>query len=135
VGCGLIQGTLVAYYFGTADDEVRAATDAHLISCKKCLSAYLEIKRHAEAPADEAPSDALQARLRADIAAIVQPPALARVRRWMAGPVPRYKIASVAAVLVILAALAARESAPQPEPLAGTRLDTARTSDGNAGAY
>src|SRR5262249_23948132 len=69
MGCRLIQKTLVAYYFGTAEPDARDATDAHLIACGTCLAAYLEIKRHADAQADEEPSEALFTRLRADVVA------------------------------------------------------------------
>jgi hypothetical protein len=133
MGCGLIQRTLVAYYFGTADPAARDATDAHLVTCTSCLGAFLEIKRHAEAAPEEEPSDALFTRLRADIAAAVRPPPLRRVRAWITRPVPRYQLASAAAILLVLAALVTRVSAPA-EPPVGMRVDTSRTAGSHLGA-
>jgi hypothetical protein len=135
MGCGVIQRTLVAYHFGTADAAARAATDAHLLACGACLAAFLEIKRHAEDAGDEEPSGALYALLRADVTAAVRRSPLERARLWLKGPVPRYHFASAAALLMILAALVARVSAPAPEPPVSLRLDTSRTAGSRSGAY
>jgi predicted anti-sigma-YlaC factor YlaD len=130
MGCRLIQRTLVAYYFGVADAPARDATDAHLVGCPSCLKAYLEIKRHAEAQGDDdEPSDALRARLREEIAELVRPHLAARIRRWALGPVPRYHLVSAAALVLVVAALVAREAARAPEPPVSARIDSSRTAE------
>jgi predicted anti-sigma-YlaC factor YlaD len=135
--CRLIQPHLVAYHFGTAGAEERRDVDAHLVTCRACLSAYLEIKRHAEVPGDEEPGDALLARLRADVAREIRPTVVARVQRWLAGPVPRYRVASAAALVLLVAALVAREARQEAAkaPEAGARLDTAHTALNHTGVY
>ncbi len=64
-----MEGDLIPFHFGTLGDEPRAAVEAHLQSCPRCLQAYLEVKRAIERgdAAQPQPSALLRARLRADV--------------------------------------------------------------------
>jgi anti-sigma factor RsiW len=92
--------TLLAYHFGATSDEEREQVDAHLLACTGCLRAYLRLKHHVERGAARGarPSEAVRARIRADVEAIVRPSGAARVREVLRRPLPLYQALAVAAV-------------------------------------
>lgn len=98
--CRMIENELFAYALGTSSDEERERTDAHLLGCTSCLRIYLRLKHHVErgAALSERPSDETRRRIREDVAAIVRPRGVARVRHWLRRPIPLYQGLAVAAV-------------------------------------
>jgi anti-sigma factor RsiW len=129
--CSVIQMDLVAYHLGAIDDGARERVEAHLVECASCVRAYVTLKRHAEAGSAK-PSDAARAKLRAAVSEEFETSARARVRRFLARPIPLYKgLAAAAAVAIAIGAAApiiARMTTNQgPEPIAGgERVDSAR---------
>jgi anti-sigma factor RsiW len=124
--CGLTKGELLPYALGTSSDEERARIDAHLLECTGCLRAYLRLKNQVErgAAPGARPSDEVRRRIRADVAAIVRPRGVGRVRAWLARPIPMYQGLAVAALAAAVAMMApqaiesfveaAAKSAPAP---------------------
>ena len=98
--CRMIQGELLAYTLGTSSDEDRDGIDAHLLGCTGCLRTYLRLKHHVEhgASLGARPSDETRRRIREDVAVLVRPRGVARVRRWLGRPIPLYQSLAVAAV-------------------------------------
>ena len=98
--CRVIQSELFAYALGTSSDLDRDRTDEHLLGCTTCLRAYLRLKHHVERGASlgARPSDATRRRIREDVAALVRPRGVARVRQWLRRPIPLYQGLAVAAV-------------------------------------
>jgi anti-sigma factor RsiW len=145
---------LLAYSFGALADEDAARADAHLCACVGCLRAYLALKHQLERGAERSrptaparPSEAMRARLRADVEAAFRPGARARVQRALRHPIPLYQGLVAAAFAVALALpLAHRAGGAEPGPSAeapgrpwplgktvapihdGARVDTARLS-------
>jgi hypothetical protein len=100
--CDALTHELVGFHLGALDPLARDAIDAHLLECRGCLGRYLATKRALEDGQlpDEAPSPALRARVRADVAALVVPaPApVTRLRpAWVVG------LAAAAAVIFLFA--------------------------------
>ena len=98
--CRMIQGELFAYALGTSSEDDRDRIDEHMLTCTTCLRAYLRLKRHVEhgASLGARPSDATRRRIRDDVAAMVRPRGVARVRGWLSRPIPLYQSLAVAAV-------------------------------------
>jgi anti-sigma factor RsiW len=129
--CRMIQEELFAYALGTSSEDDRDGVDEHMLSCTACLRAYLRLKRHVERGGQQAarPSAETRLRVRADVAALVRPRGVARVRRWLGRPIPLYQGLAVAAVAAgiaigapqIVSALLARHA---PETTA--RVDMSR---------
>jgi anti-sigma factor RsiW len=103
--CRMIQGELFAYALGTSNEADLDRIDEHMLSCTPCLRAYLRLKRHVEhgASQGERPSDATRRRIRDDVASLVRPRGVARVRVWLRRPIPLYQGLAVAAVAVGIA--------------------------------
>jgi hypothetical protein len=112
--CEVIGPDLPAYHFGVIDEVGRAAVEGHLLGCRGCLAAFLDLKRAIEtAPADR-PSEAARARLRREAGAALERLAGPRRRWWRVGPVV---LAAAGAAALALLALRAREPAPAAGPL------------------
>jgi anti-sigma factor RsiW len=101
--CTAVASRLVPYHFATLSDEDRAAVDAHLLGCRACLRSYLALK-HATERGVERPSDAVRARLRAEVARTFAP---RRSRRLFARRIPLYQGVALAAVAAVIAFVAA----------------------------
>ncbi|HVO32241.1 MAG TPA: hypothetical protein VMV18_15970, partial [bacterium] len=67
--CGLTRSELVPFHFGECAPDLRAPLEQHLLACRECLTAYLELKRALESEPARAPSRLAHARLRAAVAA------------------------------------------------------------------
>ena len=98
--CRMIQSELFAYALGTSSEADRDRTDEHLLGCTGCLRMYLRLKHHVErgAALSARPRDETRRRIREDVAALVRPRGVARVREWLRRPIPLYQGLAVAAV-------------------------------------
>ena len=109
--CDRVEPELVAFYFGTIDEEQRRVVERHLGECRACLAAFLSVKRGLELADEEAspaPSAISRARLRRAVAnelGIQQGP-----RRWWERPVAF----AVAASLVVGAGVTTRKLTSGP---------------------
>jgi anti-sigma factor RsiW len=138
--CRDVREDLIAFHLGALTDERRAPFDAHLLACRACLRAYLELKRAVELDAGEEarPSEAARLRLRAAVAARFRPSLVARAGRWLRRPVPLYQGLTLALVLLALAALVPPlvRALPSRAPRAsGVTVDTARQSAESLNIY
>ena len=131
--CGRVDEQIIAYHFATASEEEREAIDAHLVTCTRCLRAYLALKHHTDRQSASAPrpSETMKARLRAEVAATFRPTIKTRTQRFFARPIPLYQGIAVAAAAVLIASIAptvARNAATSRElaPTALGPIDTAR---------
>jgi predicted anti-sigma-YlaC factor YlaD len=98
--CRVIQGELFAYTLGTSSEVELDRVDEHMLTCTACLRAYLRLKRHVEqgGVVGARPSEETRRRVRDDVAAIVRPRGIARVRGWLRRPIPLYQGLVVAAI-------------------------------------
>jgi anti-sigma factor RsiW len=122
---------LIAYHFDTSTDEERDAVERHLLGCRRCLEAYLALKRHVEHGARaERPGPEVHARLRGDVERAFRPMSRGRLLAWLARPIPRYQGLAAAAVALAIAVLAPAlvERATSPALHGGDRVDTSRPS-------
>jgi hypothetical protein len=122
---------LVPYYFGTCDEEERAAARAHVVGCTKCLQAFLALKEHVEGGAlrELEPSAEVDARIRADVAAAIRPSVLSRARGILGTRVPLYQIMAAAAVVALVASAVANGARPRARPL-DARVDFSTLTPG-----
>jgi hypothetical protein len=73
--CREIEPELTAYHFGVVSDVAREDVEAHLLSCRGCLQAYLDIKRAVETgEGGPVPSTEARHRLRRAVAAELDRP-------------------------------------------------------------
>jgi hypothetical protein len=126
---------LIAYHFGSSDEEAQAAAEKHLLSCTGCLEAYLALKRASERRerGDEGPSPELRSRLRRDVQRAFPAPSPWRPLAWLARPIPLYQGLAAATLALLVAAfapsLAHRAYGPARSPeLRGEQVDTSRRS-------
>ena len=141
--CTVISAQLIAYYFATSTDSERDAVDRHLLECTRCLRVYLQTKHHLERGADrsDAPSERVRLRLRNEVRAAFRPTAQARVRTWLARPIPLYQGLAAAVVAVVLAALGPAIAHRAPHAPAATitasgqYIDTSRRAAENLTVY
>jgi len=124
--CERMNDRLVPYYFGASDDDERAAAREHLVACTRCLRAFLALKEHAEGGALRGlePSEAVDARIRGDVARAIRPSPLSRARRVFAVRVPLYQVVAAAALVALAASAMALRGHPRAEPI-GARVDFA----------
>ncbi len=72
MNCEQVELELIGYHFGTVSLEARAALEAHLPTCARCLTSFLALKRELETQPDLPPaSPNARVRLRAAVAAEV----------------------------------------------------------------
>jgi len=117
VECELIESELAAFHFGTVSSEARAAVEAHLVSCERCLRAFLAFKRAAEAEGGGPPDEA-RARLKRAVASRL---AVRRRRRTIAA------FAAAAAIAIAVGgALSLRALRHPPAPAVRDLDDSAR---------
>jgi anti-sigma factor RsiW len=138
VTCTGVADELLAYHLDLVEDDARQAIDEHLLGCQECLRAFLQLKHQARGASELRPGSAARQRLRDEVARTFRPPALARVRAWLARPVPLYQSLAVASAAVLLAVATPgvlRRAASQPPPVAGPRVDTARVTPAAASLY
>lgn len=65
--CTRVDDELVGFELGVIDGATRAAVEAHLVGCPRCVSAFLALKRAVDAGEEaEAPSEVTRARIRAE---------------------------------------------------------------------
>lgn len=111
MSCAQVQAELVAFHFGLAEGEPRAALEAHLASCPECLGAFLAVKRDVEtAEAAPLPSPARRARVREAVARELGLAAAPRRWSWWERPLAF----AWAGLTVLLAVLAVQAIAASP---------------------
>jgi hypothetical protein len=67
VDCHRVDEELVAFHLAALDGATRAGVEAHLAGCARCVSAYLALKRAADAGEEgAAPSELTRARIAAE---------------------------------------------------------------------
>lgn len=98
--CKRVDEELVAFHLSALDGPTRAAVEAHLCGCGRCVGAYLMLKRAVDAGEDApAPPDLLRARvMRAAASALAPADARPPQRRWMA-----WSATAAAAALLVAA--------------------------------
>ena len=142
--CARVDGELVAFQLAALDGATRAAVEAHLTGCARCVSSYLALKRAMDASEEApAPSELTRSRIRKEAA--FQLGATARKpRRAKWAIVATAAAAMIAAPLVYVAtrgpsAVTPRPAAAEPDTAvpgvvpASTNqtIDTARTTPEN----
>lgn len=127
--CSRVATVLVAYHFATAPADERALVDAHLVSCRECLTSYLALKRAVDLEHGrdgERPSDSARANLRA---AVAREFGRAPARPLWSRRIPLYQgvfaAAAAAALTLALPRFVAR-STTHPAPSAAAFVDTSR---------
>ena len=133
-----VEERLVAYHFGTVDDDVRDAIEEHLLGCAKCLRAYMRLKRELDRKGALKPGAHVRQRLRAEVMATFKPKTISPLRAWLAQPISRGRgiaagvaLAIAAAITVAVVPLTKRNDAPAPvqvTQVGGARVDSARPS-------
>ncbi len=113
--CSLMQKDLLDYHFGVAEAVCRQGMEDHLLSCKVCLRAYLDLKRAIETlPAEllgdptgdlsgERPAAKTRQRLRAEVERTFVAPRRLVVRRlggFFLHPIPLYQAAAAFLLLI-----------------------------------
>ncbi|HEX4456831.1 MAG TPA: zf-HC2 domain-containing protein, partial [Polyangia bacterium] len=99
--CKRVDEELVAFHLSALDGPTRAAVEAHLCGCGRCVGAYLMLKRAVDAGEDApAPSETLRARVMRAAASELAPAVATRAprRRWMA-----WSATAAAAALLVAA--------------------------------
>ena len=122
--CKRLDEELVPFALAALDGATRAAVEAHLVGCSRCVSAYLAVKRAVDAGEEaDAPSELTRARIRRDaekeLAAVSAPRAAAERKR------PRravWAVAVSAAAAMLLAPLVWRAAHEAGEPGAAPSL-------------
>lgn len=67
--CEETDNALVDYHFGVLEAQSRAKLEAHLLTCPRCVGAFVSLKRAIEtSTSDVAPSPDARARLRRAVA-------------------------------------------------------------------
>jgi len=100
--CNEIRPELIAYHFGTASDDVRAAIESHLVGCTECLKAFLAIKREIECdPAGPRPSAHARTRLRNAVATELRRQHGPRAWSWWERPLA-FSVAAAATVVAVI---------------------------------
>jgi len=144
VDCARVDEELVGFQLAALDGATRAAVEAHLAGCARCVSSFLAVKRAVDASEDtSAPSQMARARIRREAEKQLAPaPAKAEARPRRA----RWAIAVAAAAMLIapLVYFAKRSptvpsvSAPETTTVPGVipastnkTVDTARTTPEN----
>ncbi len=65
--CARVDEELIAFHLAALDGAMRAAVEAHLTGCARCVSSYLMLKRAMDAAEEApAPSEIARARIRAE---------------------------------------------------------------------
>jgi hypothetical protein len=107
------------------DGATRAAVEAHLVGCGRCVGAYLTLKRAVDAGEEAlAPSELLRARVRAAAASQLAP----KRRAWIVAATAT--AAAIVTALFVARPAPLRPRAPSPRPPqmhAPTTVDTARS--------
>lgn len=117
--CKRVDEELVPFALAALDGATRAALEAHLVGCSRCVSAYLAVKRAVDAGEEaEAPSELARARVRAEAERT-----LAAARPAPAGAAQRprravWAVAAAAAATMLLAPLVWRAAHEAGEPSA-----------------
>ena len=115
--CTQMEPELIAYHFGLVSGEARANIEAHLLECRACLRAFLDVKRAVETGAEDAmPSRAARARLRMAVAREIGADRPARAWSWWERPMAFAIAASV--VLIAMPAMRALTGGPGAPPYA-----------------
>jgi anti-sigma factor RsiW len=143
VDCTMMDAELVAFHLGALDGEPRAAVEAHLPGCARCVRAWLDLKRAVEreddaprAPGDR-PSELARARLRSAVAREFGP----RRKLLVAGGVAA---AAWLAALLIHGGRGARDAHDPNDPAGAPRaadtraapsVDTAAPSPGSLNVW
>jgi anti-sigma factor RsiW len=130
---------LIGYHFATLPDDSRDEVEAHLVTCRACLRAFLALKRHADDVAGGArPSDEARRRLRQEVVRTFAPKPTRGLPAWLSRPIPLYQGLAGATIVLLCATLAPalRESwlamSPRTSVVShrddGAAIDTARTT-------
>ena len=96
--CARVDVELIGFELAALDGATRAAVEAHLAGCARCVSSYLALKRAIDAGEDAtAPSEMVRARVRA--AAMKELGVAPKKRQKERAPWLAVAVASAAAVL------------------------------------
>lgn len=142
--CARVDGELVAFQLAALDGATRAAVEAHLTGCARCVSSYLALKRAMDASEEApAPSELTRSRIRKE-AAFQLGATAPRPRRAKWAIVATAAAAMIAAPLVYVATRGPSAATPRPaaaEPdtavpgvvpaSTNQTIDTARTTPEN----
>ncbi len=124
MSCTTIQPELVAYHFGELSPETRSDVEEHLLSCRRCLSEFIDLKRAIETGDGDRPSDDTRLALRRAVAAELAPPP----RPWSWWERPTALLLAGATVVVALMVLqAVFDRRRRPAALAERRAGLDRT--------
>jgi len=102
VDCARVDEELVGFQLAALDGATRAAVEAHLAGCARCVSSFLAVKRAIDASEDtSAPSQMVRARIRREAEQQLGAPAKTAERPRRA----RWVIATAAAAAMLIAPL------------------------------
>jgi anti-sigma factor RsiW len=125
VDCARVDEELIAFELAALDGAKRAAVEAHLTGCSRCVSSLLALKRAIDAGEDaSAPSAVTRARVRAEAARVVgaSTAAAATGKRRERAPWVAVAVAAAAAVLAPIVYQMMR--APHKAALRGASTET-----------
>lgn len=122
--CKRVDEDLVGFALAAIDGATRAAVETHLVGCRRCVGAFLALKRAIDAGEEaSAPSEMVRARIRqAAAAATTAKPQRRRV--WIVAATAT--VAAAAAIVGLLVTRPSPEAASVPLPIMDRTVDTAR---------
>jgi hypothetical protein len=139
VDCRRVDEELIGFHLAALDGATRAAVEAHLCACARCVGAYLMVKRAVDAGEDApAPSELTRARVHEAARAQLGATAAAPSARAPLGR--RVALWATAAAMLVAAPLVYRAvrppadtrppspSVPSTPQRAADAVDTARTT-------
>lgn len=108
--CKRVDQELVGFHLAAIDGATRAAVEAHLCGCARCVGAYLMLKRAVDGEEEAmAPSELVRARIRGTARTEL---GATKGRRWLWAAAA----AGVAASLAVAVMLVVQRPAPTPTP-------------------
>lgn len=100
--CARVDEELVGFQLAALDGATRAAVEAHLAGCARCVSSFLAVKRAIDASEDtSAPSQMVRARIRREAEQQLAAPAKSPTRSETRPRRARWVIATAAAAMLI----------------------------------
>jgi anti-sigma factor RsiW len=135
VDCARVDEELIGFQLAALDGATRAAVEAHLTGCARCVSSFLALKRAMDASEDAlAPSQMTRARIRAEAAKLTAtnaPRPRARRATWALAATAAAALIVAPIVYVATRAHAPRSARGFPPAATDNTVDTARTTPEN----